>query len=595
MSCPRSEATKSAYASRTSSQSTTLSPPSAAAAVVPEPASAIAAKAAIAVLVLRMCYSPSSRTSGGSLPAVTLGDRALAAPASSPTRKPPREEGASHSGDGGTPSRASVRAPPQIPLSSRRREKGPHPGGPSRVAETEGFEPRVHAFSRWWSRALRGFAGVHGRVRVGSWMLTSVRMFAFSSHAPLAFGTSNKAVLQPHGYHHRVTTDAHGNLDDSAPQPNDVSSDDLVNVDDVLDVDESEAAARNTAPLTYFGTEFDVHGLVRRFNAEAIIVPAFDPQVELPDPKAQGFQRRRVWSRNQMDRFIESLLLGFPVPGIFLVEQPGKKYLVLDGQQRLTTLAAFFGDRFKLANVEDKFKGLTYSGLTDEQRRALDDTFIQAVIIRSPASVDEYESVYQIFERLNSGGTNLQPHEIRVALYGGTTVDAIRELNNGSDWRALYGAKNARLKDQELILRVLALSESSDEYSAPLKSFLNDFLGNHRKGEGIDLVALKQRFRSSAQVLNKALGRRAFRLGTQVNAAILDSVFVGVMARLGGSDWEAIDTSSWLEAYESLIADEEYLQAVTKATANEESVSTRGRVRLSGGLSLRCDDQLSLV
>ncbi|OCG75976.1 DUF262 domain-containing protein, partial [Microbacterium sediminis] len=376
-----------------------------------------------------------------------------------------------------------------------------------------------------------------------------------------------------------MTTDAHGNLDDSAPQPNDVSSDDLVNVDDVLDVDESEAAARNTAPLTYFGTEFDVHGLVRRFNAEAIIVPAFDPQVELPDPKAQGFQRRRVWSRNQMDRFIESLLLGFPVPGIFLVEQPGKKYLVLDGQQRLTTLAAFFGDRFKLANVEDKFKGLTYSGLTDEQRRALDDTFIQAVIIRSPASVDEYESVYQIFERLNSGGTNLQPHEIRVALYGGTTVDAIRELNNGSDWRALYGAKNARLKDQELILRVLALSESSDEYSAPLKSFLNDFLGNHRKGEGIDLVALKQRFRSSAQVLNKALGRRAFRLGTQVNAAILDSVFVGVMARLGGSDWEAIDTSSWLEAYESLIADEEYLQAVTKATANEESVSTRGRVR----------------
>ncbi|GAA1732794.1 hypothetical protein GCM10009746_13920 [Microbacterium paludicola] len=172
-------------------------------------------------------------------------------------------------------------------------------------------------------------------------------MFAFSSHAPLAFGTSNKAVLPPHGYHHRVTTDAHGNPDDSAPQPNDVSSDDLVNVDDVLDVDESEAAARNTAPLTYFGTEFDVHGLVRRFNAEAIIVPAFDPQVELPDPKAQGFQRRRVWSRNQMDRFIESLLLGFPVPGIFLVEQPGKKYLVLDGQQRLTTLAAFFGDRFK--------------------------------------------------------------------------------------------------------------------------------------------------------------------------------------------------------------------------------------------------------
>ena len=355
-------------------------------------------------------------------------------------------------------------------------------------------------------------------------------------------------------------------------------ADDLVAVDDVLDVDESEVAARNTAQLTYFGTEFDVHGLVRRFNNESIIVPAFDPQVELPDPKAQGFQRRRVWSRNQMDRFIESLLLGFPVPGIFLVEQPGKKYLVLDGQQRLTTLAGFYADKFKLSNVEDEYQGLTYSGLSDEQRRSLDDTFIQAVIIRAPGSVDEYESVYQIFERLNSGGTNLQPHEIRVALYGGQLVDAIRELNDDADWRILYGNKNARLKDQELILRVLALFVSSDEYAAPLKSFLNDFLGKHRNGQGLDLDSLTRRFRSSAQILKDALGRSAFRLGTQVNAAILDSVFVGVMNRLTVPGWEGVDTAIWLSAYDSLIADAEYLQAVTKATANEESVSTRLRL-----------------
>ncbi len=358
----------------------------------------------------------------------------------------------------------------------------------------------------------------------------------------------------------------------------DADVDDLIAVEDILDVDESESAARNTAPLTYFGTEFDVHGLVRRFNNKAIIVPAFDPQVELPDPKAQGFQRRRVWTRNQMDRFIESLLLGFPVPGIFLVEQPGKKYLVLDGQQRLTTLASFYSDQFKLVNVEEDLGGLTYSGLSEEQRRSLDDTFIQAVIIRAPGSVDEYESVYQIFERLNSGGTNLQPHEIRVALYGGALVDAIRVLNDDADWRALYGIKNARLKDQELILRVLALAVASGEYTSPLKSFLNDFLGKHRKGEDLDLDALMVQFRSSALILNGALGRRAFRLGTQVNAAILDSVFVGVMDRLAAPGWELIETDVWSAAYESLIVDDEYLQAVTKATANEESVSTRLRL-----------------
>jgi hypothetical protein len=349
-------------------------------------------------------------------------------------------------------------------------------------------------------------------------------------------------------------------------------------VDDDSESDELDAAARTATPLTYFGTEFDIHGLVRRFNAGAIIVPAFDPQVDLPDPNAQGFQRRRVWTTNQMDRFIESLLLGFPVPGIFLVEQPGKKYLVLDGQQRLTTLASFYANHFALKNVEQDFRTLTYSGLTDEQRRTLDDTFIQAVIIRAPGTVDEYESVYQIFERLNSGGTNLQPHEIRVALYGGPTVDAIRSLNEDADWRAMYGPKNARLKDQELILRVLALCVSSDIYAAPLKTFLNDFLGAHRRGDGLDIDSLSHRFRKGAKVLNEALGRRAFRLGTQVNAAILDSVLVGVMDRLDQPGWETIRIEAWKRAYVDLISDEEYLQAVTKATANEESVATRLRL-----------------
>lgn len=378
-------------------------------------------------------------------------------------------------------------------------------------------------------------------------------------------------------YDHSMTN---GTPDDAAALVTSPGADPggLIDVDDVLDVDESESAARNTASLTYFGTEFDVHGLVRRYNNQAIIVPAFDPQVDLPDPNAQGFQRRRVWSRNQMDRFIESLLLGFPVPGIFLVEQPGKKYLVLDGQQRLTTLAGFYADQFKLSNVDEHFRDLTYSGLSEEQRRTLDDTFIQAVIIRAPGSVDEYESVYQIFERLNSGGTNLQPHEIRVALYGGPLVDAIRVLNDDADWRSLYGAKNVRLKDQELILRVLALAVESQNYTAPLKSFLNDFLGKHRKGEGLDLEGLMGQFRSSALILNGALARRAFRLGTQVNAAILDSVFVGVMGRIAAPGWRQIPTASWSEAYDSLIADEDYLQAVTKATANEESVATRLRL-----------------
>jgi hypothetical protein len=344
---------------------------------------------------------------------------------------------------------------------------------------------------------------------------------------------------------------------------------------EVEDVDETDSVAPLANPISYFGTEFDVHGLVRRFNDKAILVPTFDPTEELPDPNAQGFQRGRVWRKAQQDRFIESLLLGYPVPGIFLVEQPGKKYLVLDGQQRLTTLAAFYAGKFTLENVDKALQDLTYNSLADDMRRTLDDTFIQAIIIRAPQTVKDYEGVYQIFERLNSGGTNLQPHEIRVALYGGSLVEEIRALNNDDNWRLLFGKKSARLKDQELILRVIALSVNAASYSAPLKTFLNDFLGANRNGDNLNLDEISRQFRSAAGVLADALGTRAFRLGTQVNAAILDSVFVGVMDRMKTPGGPQVSKEQWSAAYSALLSNGKFIEAVTKATANEDSVGTR--------------------
>lgn len=345
--------------------------------------------------------------------------------------------------------------------------------------------------------------------------------------------------------------------------------------DEFEDIDEQDSVPIELTPVSYFGADFDVHGLVRRYNQGAIIVPTFDPSVDIPDPNAQPFQRGRVWRKAQKDRFIESLLLGYPVPGIFLVEQPGKKYLVLDGQQRLTTLSAFYENKFRLDSVDANYSGLSYDSLPDEDRRKLDDTFIQAVIIRAPETKEDYESVYQIFERLNSGGTNLQPHEIRVALYGGELLDRIRKLNVDPNWRAIVGPVSHRLKDQELILRVLALFVEGDSYTAPLKTFLNDFLGGHRNGESLSLDQLEDLFSAAAAVVTRALGSRPFRLRTQVNAAILDSVMVSLMARLAQPGSDAIADGSWAAAYTGLLANDIYLDAVNKATANEESVMQR--------------------
>jgi hypothetical protein len=98
----------------------------------------------------------------------------------------------------------------------------------------------------------------------------------------------------------------------------------LLREESVEDVNEAAEALVAAAPLSYFGTDFDVHGLVRRLNDDEILVPNFDPDVPTGS-SVEGFQRRFVWQKFQMDRFVESLLLEYPVPGIFLVQQPDKR------------------------------------------------------------------------------------------------------------------------------------------------------------------------------------------------------------------------------------------------------------------------------
>lgn len=282
-----------------------------------------------------------------------------------------------------------------------------------------------------------------------------------------------------------------------------------------------------------------------------------------------------------MDRFIESLLLGFPIPGIFLVRQSDKRYLVLDGQQRLITLRDFYAGvhqkrEFALVNVSERFVGLTYKSLPDDLRRSLDNAFIQATIVDTDGSQSSLDSVYQIFERLNSGGTQLTPHEIRVALYAGALVDQLESLNQLAEWRALYGGRSPRIRDQELILRIISLYVASGEYSRPLKIFLNKFGGKHRDDSDPAVQEAATLFQRAVDVLIEGPGPEALRKSSrQVNVAQTEAIFVGLMRRLSQRE---VDPADVAEAVNSLRHDTAFDASTGRATADEEPVATRLRV-----------------
>lgn len=366
--------------------------------------------------------------------------------------------------------------------------------------------------------------------------------------------------------HSVLTTEdeASVSVDEVEVEAEDLTTEDL----EVLAESDPEAS-----PVSYSGSDFDVEGLVRRMVRGDIVVPKFG--IDDATIETEGFQRRFVWNRPQMDKFIESLLLGYPIPGIFLVQQTDKRYLVLDGQQRLTTLTKFYDDGFSLKDVSEPLKGLAYSNLDDEQKRTIDSTFVHATIVQTDGTADSLDTIYQIFERLNSGGTQLTAHEIRVALYAGPFVKFLTELNDDGAWRELYGRPSPRLRDQEAVLRFLAFFSAPGEYRRPLKRFLNDFVADHRKLERLDPDRLGRLFSEACVLLRDNVGRAAFRKGGkgQVNAAQTEAVLVGVARRLEAGP--ITNPGRLMGAIEELTADESFVRAISRATADEESVRSR--------------------
>ena len=325
--------------------------------------------------------------------------------------------------------------------------------------------------------------------------------------------------------------------------------------------------------ITSYGVDFDVEGLVRRINEGDIFVP--------------DFQRGFVWNLKQASQFIESLLLGLPVPGIFLTMEPKtEKLMVIDGQQRLKTLQYYYagkfgeGDQtFSLQGVNPTFEKKRYSDLRQPDRRRLDNSLFHATITRQLFPDDGMSSVFHIFQRLNSTGQRLTPQEIRQAIYRGTLLDKIRETNVNNDWRTIFGHVNTRQKDQELILRFWAMYLNAENYTAPMLGFLNDFADKYRDPGSEFLLRGQELFAEVVQSFNNAVGSRSFRTegSRQLNAAVFDSMSVGLARRIDSERSVRPSPDDIRAMHDALLKDGEYIASVSGGTAQTLSVQTRLR------------------
>lgn len=340
---------------------------------------------------------------------------------------------------------------------------------------------------------------------------------------------------------------------------------------------DSEAIDNETSYINYevltYPADYTLEGLVNKLDKELIKIPQF--------------QRKYVWSMAQASRLIESFLLGLPVPAVFLYSDNDECLNVIDGQQRLLSIyyyfKGYFGEEkhgkrttFKLAGLkkDNPYYEATYSSLRQSNHVAfnkLNDSVLRAFIVKQIQPNDN-TSIFHIFERLNTGGTQLQGQEIRNCIYHGKFNDLLIRLNKDASWRDIFGNKalNKHKRDEELVLRFFALYNNRAKYSKPMKDFLSNFMADNRDPNDELISRWEKLFQETAGAVVEALGKKPFILTKGLNVAIFDAVFTTIAKNI-----KILDKKKIKNDYSRLLNDDSFIKSASSGTTDELSIKTR--------------------
>lgn len=317
------------------------------------------------------------------------------------------------------------------------------------------------------------------------------------------------------------------------------------------------------------------------------------------DLEKPEMQRKYVWSRNEASRFIDSILLGLPVPSIFLAKTADEKRLIVDGYQRIMTVydyvntGIFGGDKkvFKLSNSEiinPKWRGKQFSELDQDEKRKIRNASIHAIIFEQKHPQDD-SGMYQIFERINTSGRPLRPQEIRNCVYHGSFNHLLIELNKNAIWRELIGTKeDSRMLDVELILRCFAFAKFKEQSEVALNQinlvkYLNSYMGRNCNIPEDVQQTFADEFTETINVIAAKIGNVAFRNGKitegsiefskRINPAIMDSLYTATYSAIAlGAYDESVDLKA---KYEELLMDVDFQDAISIRTTTVSQIKKR--------------------
>ena len=361
-------------------------------------------------------------------------------------------------------------------------------------------------------------------------------------------------------------------------------------------------ASKLSYDIDYWSYNITYNQLAQMYHDEIIKVPEM--------------QRGFVWNRVQASRLIESIVMGLPLPSIFLVaieEKGRKRYLVIDGLQRITTIHAYiYNERlpiqnnvaagFSLKGVNDKYENMNY---IDLEKEGLADNLkyntINVIEFKQNLPYNE-SAMYSIFERLNSGGTTLSSQQIRNSIFYGYFNKSLNDF--ATQFLVKYFSNSAilNLSNSEILLRAIAIYdlviESGDiadfsitgsiVYKTLLNNVAEKYHIEYKKCERknsipqfqSDIDELFIKIKSGIETIEELLGVNAFKkydatqnkYNSRITPIIFESIIVSYL--LGYSN-QSVVKEDFQERYNRLFIDGDFEKYFTQGTGQRENIKNR--------------------
>ena len=306
-----------------------------------------------------------------------------------------------------------------------------------------------------------------------------------------------------------------------------------------------------------------------------------------------NFQRNEVWDQVQKSKFIESIILNFPLPPMYLNETKESNYTVIDGLQRTMALKQYYNGEFALSGLEalPKYNNHTFKDLPEIIQSKFEDKKLTVFVLKPSTPI---VVVYDLFKRINTGGTQLNRQEVRNGIFVGKSTQLLKELSEELYFKNAIGYDRGispeRMQDREAILRYLSFRwfDYKNQYSGNMSSFVENAMKKINKYDDEKVQQMKNDFERVMKTSFEIWGAKNFRIPIEkrsgpiekrsgtVNTAILETVCNYLSYR----DDSFIRKNKTIirNNYKKLIENDVYFEAVTQSTGNKSKVFDRFKI-----------------